>query len=300
VTGPGTAAGDQVTTGFDHIAGRYATAGGEFFTQIARTLVQAAGVRRGDRILDAGCGKGAVTIPAAVAAGPGGHVTGIDTSPVMLEHAAAVARRRNLANVGFFVADAEDPHITDPREPGSLPQRLGPATFDVVLASNVIVFLPDPEKALRSWHRLLRPGGEVAFSWGISGDPRWAPVMAAVDAHVPDGIPGFEAQIRRPPFHDPEAVAALLARCGYADMGTSIAEITTSYDTPEQWWASCRTSAPWAISWRHIPPADLHTARHAASELIEGLRDTAGSITRTLRFGYTVARKPGRGQDRSP
>jgi len=289
---------DQVVSGFAEIAGQYAT-GTDFFERVARQLLVLSAIRHGDRVLDVGCGKGAATIIAAELAGPGGHVTGIDTSVTMLEQADLAARRRKLRNVSFFFTDAEDPHTVDPWERGHQdPQPFGAASFDVIVASNVIQFLPDPARAVRSWYRLLRPGGWLAFSWSIVQDPAWAPVMAVVDARVPPGMPGFEAWVRRPPFHDPAAVETMLKDAGYTDIDTTRGNVTTAFGSPADWWASCLTAAPWAVSWRHIPPRQLEATRQEAFGLLEGMR-AGGSLTRTLRYGYTQAGKPSRGRSHS-
>src|SRR5579863_9486593 len=55
-----------------------------------RRLLTAAALEPGERVLDVGCGNGAVSLEAARAVGPGGHVTGLDLSAPML----GVARRR--------------------------------------------------------------------------------------------------------------------------------------------------------------------------------------------------------------
>ena len=78
----------QVIAGFTRAAARYDTGGTEFFTAIGRRLVDLAGVHAGARVLDVGCGKGAVTLPAARLAGKGGHVTGIDLAGPMLQQRA--------------------------------------------------------------------------------------------------------------------------------------------------------------------------------------------------------------------
>ena len=56
---------DQVIAGFAQAAERYDEGGTEFFKDMGGRLVDLAGVHAGAHVLDVGCGKGAVTIPAA-------------------------------------------------------------------------------------------------------------------------------------------------------------------------------------------------------------------------------------------
>ena len=176
-----------VRAGFDAAAAGYETHGVTFFSAIAARLVQQAGLRPGDRVLDAGCGAGAALIHASRAVGTTGRVTGVDLSAPMLARAAATCAALRLGNVTLARADATEPPYAD-------------GSADVVTASMMIFLLPDPARALRAWLRLLRPGGTLAFSWNIAEDPRWAPVIAAVDACVPGGD-GFAAVLHHPPLH---------------------------------------------------------------------------------------------------
>jgi ubiquinone/menaquinone biosynthesis C-methylase UbiE len=41
---------------------------------------------------------------------------------------------------------------------------LGDQRFDVVLCASALFFVPDMLAALREWHRVLKPGGQVGFS----------------------------------------------------------------------------------------------------------------------------------------
>ena len=59
----------QVIAGFTQAAARYDTGGTEFFTDMGTRLVDQAQIRPGALVLDVGCGKGAVTLPAARLAG---------------------------------------------------------------------------------------------------------------------------------------------------------------------------------------------------------------------------------------
>ena len=268
----------QVITGFTEAAGRYGEGGTEFFTDMGCRLVDQANVQPGAHVLDVGCGKGAVTIPAARLAGERGRVHAIDLAAPMLEATTAQARRSGLGTITVQRGDAEDP----PFPAGQ---------FNIILAGNLIQLLPRPAHAVRSWLALLKPGGTLGFSWGLAQDPRWVPVMAALDAHVPAGMSRFEAFFRRPPFDGIEPVEQMVTEAGYQTAETVTCTIDTVYRSAEQWWAACRSQAPWAIAWRHIPPARLDAARQAAFTILEALAAPDGTYTRTLTFACTTARR---------
>jgi ubiquinone/menaquinone biosynthesis C-methylase UbiE len=263
---------------FHGIAAAYNSGGTEFFADLGAALVRAAAIRPGARVMDAGCGGGAATIPAARRAGPAGHVTALDASADMLARAQTAARAAGLGNITWMHGDAEDPPVPS-------------GSMDVVLASSVIQFLSLPRRAARNWHRLLDGGGTLALSWGIAQDPAWTKVMAVVDAAVPAPHPAFEAFLRRPPFDSPDAMAGMLSACGYTGITTHVQPLTTIYDNPRQWWQACLSQGPW-VCWRHIPRTALEAARTEAFSLLEDMRGPDGMLRRTLRFGLTIATKP--------
>ncbi|NJP92891.1 class I SAM-dependent methyltransferase [Nonomuraea sp. FMUSA5-5] len=122
-------------------------------------MLDLAGDVSGRRILDAGCGSGALT---ARLRERGAIVTGIDASAGML----AVARRR--------LGDDADLRVADLREP--LP--FGDDEFDDVIASLVLHYLEDWGPTLAELRRVIKPGGRLIASvnhpfveW-LSEDPR--------------------------------------------------------------------------------------------------------------------------------
>ena len=116
--------------------------------------------------------------------------------------------------------------------------------------------------------------------------------MAALDAHVPPGMSRFEAFFRRPPFDGTEPVERMLTGHGYQAVQTVTCAVHTVYTSPDQWWQACRSQAPWAIAWRHIPPGRLEAARRDAFTVLDGLRGSGGTLTRTLTFACTTSQKP--------
>ena len=276
-TGP-EAAAQPVAEGFAAVADGYDATGTEFFRAIGEHLVAQAGIGPGAVVLDLGCGKGAVTLPAARAAGPGGQVTGIDLALPMLDHGRRAAEQAGLSMVTFGPGDAADP----PFPAGS---------FDVVLAGNLAQFLPHPMAAITGWGSLLTVGGTLALSWNLAEDPYWVPVLAAFDTAMPPGMTGFTAMLRRPPFESVGDLQGLLAGARYQAITTRVRTLTLTYRTPQQWWAAARFQGPWAACWRHIAPGRLDAAQREAFALLDELRGPDGLIFRTMLFACTSGRK---------
>ncbi|MFJ9587646.1 class I SAM-dependent methyltransferase [Streptomyces acidicola] len=101
-------------------------------------------------VLDLGCGTGSLSL---LAAERGHRVTGVDLSPAMVDRARTKLAGRAAV---FLVGDAATPPVGEER-------------FDVVLVRHVLWTLPDPERALRGWSALLRPGGRLVLIEGVWG-----------------------------------------------------------------------------------------------------------------------------------
>jgi len=102
----------------------------------------------GTTVLDVGCGFGLESLRLARLVEPGGRVVGIDKSADFIKEAEARAAAAKLA-VDFQVGDAEALPYAD-------------AAFDVTRAERVLVYLPDPKRALQEMRRVTRPGGTIA------------------------------------------------------------------------------------------------------------------------------------------
>ncbi|MGQ4384743.1 class I SAM-dependent methyltransferase [Streptomyces sp. SAS_270] len=105
------------------------------------------GLRKGDRVLDAGCGTGRALPPLRAAVGPSGVVIGADLTPAMLEAAVRAGRDRDGR---LLLADV-----------AGLPLRTG--SLDAVFGAGLVSHLPDPVENLRELARVVRPGGTLAL-----------------------------------------------------------------------------------------------------------------------------------------
>lgn len=99
-----------------------------------------------ERILDIGCGTGALLARLATEGVPG-RLAGVDPSTAML----AVARKRLPPGIDLQSARAEALPFADD-------------LFNVAVSCNVFHFVPAPETALAEMRRVVRPGGRVAIT----------------------------------------------------------------------------------------------------------------------------------------
>jgi ubiquinone/menaquinone biosynthesis C-methylase UbiE len=119
-------------------------------------------LRRGEAVLDVGCGTGSLAIAAKRMVGPDGKVFGVDASAEMLARAVQKAGKAGL-DVAFEQAAAQRLPLAD-------------ATFDVVTVTLVLHHLPrrGREECLREMRRVLKPGGRaLVVDFAAPSRRRW-------------------------------------------------------------------------------------------------------------------------------
>ncbi|MGC9396603.1 MAG: class I SAM-dependent methyltransferase [Anaerolineae bacterium] len=114
-----------------------------------RYALDRAGLRPGETVLELGPGPGAFTVDAARRVGPEGHLIAVDIQPEMIAQVETRVREAGLANVETHVASVYELPLPD-------------ASVDRVYLITVLPEIPDPVRALREIHRVLKPGGIVS------------------------------------------------------------------------------------------------------------------------------------------
>ncbi len=138
---------------------------GEPFERRARAIgLDLLGVRRGERVLEIGCGTGGALVALGRAVGPAGRLVGLDLSPGMLRQAEARLDRAGLpGRVELVAADAMSMPFDD-------------ATFDALFAAFTLELFDTPEipRLLDECSRVLRSGGRIGVvSLSRSEPVRW-------------------------------------------------------------------------------------------------------------------------------
>jgi SAM-dependent methyltransferase len=141
----------NVNAGFNVAADAYDRFMGRYSTLLSPQMADLAGVRPGQRVLDVGCGPGALTAVLVDRVGAD-SVSGVDPSEPFVE-----AARLRFPDVDIRRAPAEELPFED-------------GTFDVAIAQLVVHFMTDPVAGLREMRRVTRPGGVVAACvWDHAG-----------------------------------------------------------------------------------------------------------------------------------
>jgi ubiquinone/menaquinone biosynthesis C-methylase UbiE len=252
---------------FHRASETYDAVGVDFFAPLAGALVDRADLAAGDAVLDLGCGRGAALFAAAEAVGPHGHVLGLDLAPGMVERTARDAADHGLAHVEVRLGDADHPPA---------------GSWDAVIASFVLFFLPDPVATATRIREVLRPGGRFVVSTFDVADPRWKVVESAVSPFwPPTDEPSHPAT--KSHFSSTAAVEELLADAGFVDVGTVLIEHANVYRDVQQW-LDWTWSAGARVIWERVPEADREAAQAAACDVVADLVESGG----TLRERFTV------------
>ena len=214
---------------------------GRYTRLLAPLFAEFAGVSGGERVLDVGCGPGALTAELVRRLGADA-VEAVDPS----ESFVAVVPERN-PGVRVQLAAAEELPFAD-------------GGFDAALAQLVVHFMADPVAGLREMGRVVRPAGVVAACvWDHAGGRSPISVFwqaARADDPEIDDESGYSGAREG-------HLAELFFDAGLREVETDVLTVSLEQPSFEEWWE------PFTLG---VGPAGRHAAGLDAEQL-EGLRE---------------------------
>jgi ubiquinone/menaquinone biosynthesis C-methylase UbiE len=174
----------------------------------AEALVSAAGIKRGQRVLDVAAGSGNVS---ALAAAAGATVVATDIAPGMVE----LGKERTAGlDVTWSLADAQDLPFAD-------------GNFDAALSVFGAMFAPDQPTVARELLRVVKPGGVAAMTAWIAEGPQAdasAHLLATVNA------PGMQHD-----WGDPTVAKQLFEAAGARHVITERRTLDWGFESIDAW-----------------------------------------------------------------
>jgi SAM-dependent methyltransferase len=241
---------------YDRFMGRYSMRLAPQFADFAR-------IDSARRVLDVGCGPGALTSE-LVKRLDVTSVSAVDPSPSFV--AAALERH---PGVDVRLASAEElPFEED--------------AFDAALAQLVVHFMSDPVSGLREMARVTRPGGIVAACvWDLAGGQ--APISTLWEA-ARQLDPGLEDESHRAGARKGHLVQ-LVEEAGLSRVEGGAVSVTVEHGTFEEWWE------PFTLG---VGPAGSYTAGLDTSER-DRLRERCRKLLPPAPFSITARAWAARG-----
>jgi len=261
---------------YERAAPTYERVGVAHHAPFAERLAQLVLLGPGGRALDVGCGAGGALLPAARRVGPTGEAVGVDLAPGMVERARAAADEAGLAQVRTEVMD------------GAALSGFEDGRFDAVLAAFTLPAIPDADRALAEWRRVLAPTGTLGVAvWTNLLDDAWAWETELNNAFAPEVPPELLETVGGllGRFSEEPQLREALERARFTDVVVETRHADLAFESAEAWW-----EWTWAGGFRAFLEALPEDARERYREAAFDRLAAAGRDGLTRRFVAMLAR----------
>ena len=232
------------------------------FEPFARGMLEFAGLREGERVVDVACGTGIVSRLAWPQIAPSGCLVGLDLNAGMLE-IARKALQEATGSIEYKEGDATSLPFSD-------------AEFDVAICHHGLQYFPDRSEALREMHRVLQDAGRLVVSV-------WRPVEHnpghSVLADVLDRRVGEEAgATRRAPFRlsDRGEIRDLVEGAGFSDVAIQLDARVARFPSAEAMIRIMMGGTPLAAAMQDTDPGVLETVIAEVTGELSAYEDDLG------------------------
>ena len=169
-------------------------------------------VKRGENILDVGCGVGYLSYEIALQTEDPGRVSGIDQNSEMIRH--AKKRCENLRNTEFSEANANDLPFSE-------------ESFDAACCTQVLLYVNNVDQALLEIKRILKPTGRIII---VETDWRGVVLNSDYDSITRKIFSAWDATVPSPNL--PVRLGSLLLDNGFSNVNVEPIPILNTEYTP--------------------------------------------------------------------
>jgi len=245
---------------YEHFMGRWSR-------RLAGPFLDFAGVERGDRVLDVGCGTGVIT---AALAERGCTPVGVDASEPYLDGA---RRDRPHPNIAYELGDARRMQYPD-------------ASFDACVSALAIDVIPEVDEVVREMRRVTRGGGAVASAvFDFWGGFSAADLVCDTASVLDEGMRTLRDNRKARPLVWANGQAEIWRKNGLVNVVEVPIVISFDYASFEDYWSSFSTG-PSPVGQRVAAlPAELRAEveRHVRAGYLAGLPDGPRSFAIIVR-----------------
>ena len=239
---------------------KYSDTIAKMFAPLTEAMIERAGIREGQSVLDVAGGAGEPSLTIAERVGPNGSVTCTDAVAQMVEAAREEADRRGLKNMQFQQCTADSLPFPD-------------NSFDVVVSRLGAMFFLDAVGAMREMLRVVKPGGSLTFAVWYKSDvnPFCYLVSGVMDHHVKaaEADPNAPNAFR---FAEVGKLAGVMTEAGAIDVRDEIVsfDIEAPLSALEFWTMRSKTSDTLREKLAKLPAAEQS---QIAEEVQQAVKD---------------------------
>ncbi len=268
----------SIRQGWEEVAIEYTKDRLGIFQRYAGRLLDLLHPPLSSRLLDVGCGSGAVPLQATSWVGPDGLVIGSDIAANMLHMGRAEAEDAKF-DVMFCQMDAEWLGFSN-------------ACFDYVTCAFSLFQFTDMEQALTEMWRVLKPGGRLGLSnWG-SG---YFTPIASLQRDL-FRMYRIRPLLNNPLSFEPTKLFELLARTHFTQVELIEETDEVWFTTPEEIWAFNMDMGPFPIMLRQQLSEEQQRHLFYDFEAMMGDLITDQGIKSTFHLVFALAEKGGAGK----
>jgi O-methyltransferase/aklanonic acid methyltransferase len=202
----------------------------------------------------------------------------------MIDEAQNEADRLKLGNVELMVMDAEDP-------------LFAPGSFDYVIGSYSIIFLPDSFAALTRFGELLAPGGKLAFTSPVFTYDAFPFLPAPFSEIITDEYLQHIEEEWKPHriveryytwLMDPDVLRATLGRAGFGNVAILDEPVQMISGSGRDWVNWSRTQGM-RLLWNNLPEQPRRELEKSIIAELDSRRSADGLITLETPVRYVIA-----------